>query len=247
MARLFTAANFEYLSIDSPAGIPEPFTMACWFRMNDVTANHALMWVGDKDVANHEHFLMAEGNRAGDPIRASSRDSGGFPNARTSTGYSADTWHHAAGVWAATNDRAAFLDGGGKGTNATNVTVNGEDRTALGRRADSTPSGHADGRIAEAAIWSVALTDQEIAALASGVSPRHMRPGSLAGYWPLFAFTGNAPDFSGNDLTLVDNNTVTTADHAPVSLFTPRWAAGIPLIETAAGGGFAHSQAVIIS
>ena len=72
------------------------------------------------------------------------------------------------------------------------------------------------GRIAEAAIWNVALTDSEVQALASGVSPLRVRPESLQAYWPLFAVTGNAIDYSGKGNDLTDNGTVGVADHAPV-------------------------------
>ena len=102
------------------------------------------------------------------------------------------------------------------------------------------------GRIAEAAIWNVALADAEIAALARGIKPNHIRPGNLVLYCPLWGTHGPEIDLSGNgnDLTL---NGTGRANHSPVTLFTPKWAAGVPLIEVAAGGGFAHTQAVIIA
>lgn len=72
-----------------------------------------------------------------------------------------------------------------------------------------------DGRIADFAIWSVALTAGEFAALAKGVSPLRVRPASLVAYWPLFGVGSAEPDAIGQSGNLVLNGT-TRADHAPV-------------------------------
>ena len=246
MARLFDDAGSEYLEKDTAPFTAEPFSMACWFYSDDITLGQSLIWVGDKDVHNHAQMLVLSGDQSGDPISAISRDSASITVASTSTGYSANVWHHAAGVWADTDDRAAFIDGGSKGTSGINRSVSGEDRISIGRNGDSTPDGYMSGRIAEAAIWNVALADAEIAALARGIKPNHIRPGNLVLYCPLWGIHGPEIDLSGNgnDLTL---NGTGRADHSPVTPFTPKWAAGVPLIEVAAGGGFAHTQAVIIA
>ena len=88
------------------------------------------------------------------------------------------------------------------------------------------------GRIAEVALWDVALSAAEVAALASGVTPLHMRPGNLVAYWPVWGL--HSPEI---DLTSNGNNMTVTgpvkAGHAPVTLYTPKWAATVPLIEAA--------------
>lgn len=248
MARLFDDAGSEYLEKDAAPFTAEPFSMACWFRPDDAANNGTLMWVGDKDVNNNAHILQARGGQTGDPVRAYSRDSALVSFAETSTGYSVNTWHHAAGVWTSSTSRAAFIDGGSKGTNTQGRSVSGEDRTSIGRSGDSTPGNHMSGRICECAIWSVALTDLEVSYLALGVKPIYIRPASLLRYWPIWGLHSPEIDLSrnGDDLTLF-GGTPALANHAPVTLFTPKWAASVPLIEVAAGGGFAHTQAVIIA
>ena len=49
----------------------------------------------------------------------------------------------------------------------------------------ATKQNYCDGSLAEAAIWNAALSDAEVAALATGVSPLLVRPGSLVFYAPL--------------------------------------------------------------
>lgn len=73
----------------------------------------------------------------------------------------------------------------------------------------------ADGRVAEAAIWNVALTASEVAALAKGVSPLQIRPASLQAYWPLIGRQSPEPDWVGGfNLTLT--NAPANAAHVPV-------------------------------
>ena len=76
-----------------------------------------------------------------------------------------------------------------------------------------------DGKLAEFAAWSIALSAAEIGSLARGVSPQRIQPGSRAiGYFQCYE-TGTAtePDRSGlgNNATTAD--TLNVADHPPVA------------------------------
>ena len=166
--------------------------------------------------------------------------------AETTTGYSVNTWHHAAGTFTSTTARAAFIDGGSKGTDTTSIVPANENRISIGRWGDSTPGNYMSGRICEVGLWDVVLTDDEISALARGVTPNRVRPANLKGYWPVWGLHSPEIDLSGNGNSLAVTGAV-KADHAPVTLYTPKWAASVPLVEADAGGGFAHSQAVIVA
>ena len=213
MSRLFDDAASEYLERDSAVISGVPFSMACWFYADEGTLNKEAMSVSNKDVSNHYHRLRIH---SAENVRARSQQGGNDHQAISTTTFTLNTWNHACGVWTSRNNRAAFLNGGGKGTDTGDAVPANLDRTSIGRIGDSTPGEHMSGRIAEAAIWNVALTDSEVQALASGVSPLRVRVASLQAYWPLFAITGDAPDYSGGANTLTDNNTVGIADHAPV-------------------------------
>lgn len=93
--------------------------------------------------------------------------------------------------------------------------------------------------MAEAAIWNVALNAREVAALAVGVCPLRVRPGSLVGYWPLWGTHTNEPDLhpESADATRreMTNNGTTAANHAPVMPFSRRIWLPNPGVEVSAG------------
>lgn len=160
-----------------------PLTLSCWFQSANTTSNYLLCGVIENSGGGTNEFsLWASGGVAGDPVQAISRTTSSAA-ASSSTGFSANTWHHACGVFTSATSRAAFIDGGSKGTNTTSRTPGSLARYIIGSRNDAT--GQLNGLAAEFAIWSVALTDAEVAALGRGISPLLVRPASLLEYWPL--------------------------------------------------------------
>jgi len=192
VARYFDSASSQKLSIDSAVVTGAPFTLACWFRADNTNSDQGLISLADKDVNNQFFFLRLDGIT---PVLTARAGSGGTTGtAQTSTQASANTWHHGVAVFSAANDRAVYLDGAGKGTNTTSVTPTGIDQTAVGVLTRLTPVSFMLGRIAEAAIWNVALSDDDVASLSKGFSPLLIRPQSLAAYWPLFGNDSPEPD-----------------------------------------------------
>jgi hypothetical protein len=213
MARAFNDAASQYLEINSSViSAAYPVSMACWLNSDADNLAQTLIFVGDKDVANHFHRLFIHGAVAGDPLRIASVGGGPTAVASTTTGYSANTWHHAAAVFTASDDRAVWIDGGSKGTNAQNVTPANMDRTSVARAGDSTPSEYMSGYIAEAAVWDAALSDDEVAVLADGYSPLFVKPENLVAYWPLIRDTDDDV-VGGYDLTPA--NAPTVVAHPP--------------------------------
>lgn len=211
MARTFVAASSQYLERDASFA-PAAFTMACWFRSTTITASQLLMVFSTIGVNTNSYDLAARGDLANDPLRFSVNDGTNTHHATTSTGYSADTWHHACAVLASTTDRRVFLDGAGKGTSTDSNTPTGLDRFSIGRFGGLASGSFMDGRIAEAAMWDVALTDDEVASLSKGFSPRMIRPQSIVAYWPLFGNDATELDRSKNAHTLTVTG-ATKGDH----------------------------------
>jgi hypothetical protein len=196
------------IELASPIVAGAPCTLACWFNSTSLTANQNL--VALRNAANTCFIgISASGNRAGDPVLAYA----GLPAsavAETATGYSANVWQHAAGVFASSSSRSAFLNGGNKVTNTISITPLTLTETNLAGFSSSA-SDRLSGALAEVGIWDVALTDDEIASLAKGVTPDQIRPQSLIAYLPLIR---TAQDIKGTNWSTA--GTLTVADHPRV-------------------------------
>jgi len=228
LARLFDDANQQYL-VATPAILTAvPATLVAWFNVDNVTAGHVLVSLGSSIDSLNFMYLAAHGVLANDPVIANSGNETD-KYAKTSVRFLADTWHHAAGVFATGSDRRAYIDGGGKGTNSKAQVPTNLDRTSIGVLEYKTVGlshwGYVSGAVDHAAIWNVALTDAEVLWLARGrhgdgrpVLPPDVRPHALVGYWPL----------DGDDQ---DYGKLTTYHMTPTN--TPTWTGGPPrLIDT---------------
>ena len=185
-ARLFDDDSSQYLAVDSTPVTAAPLTMACWFKTDDITARQTLMHIVDRSAPSDWFLMEFYGDLAGDYIGAWARREGGSESLAYSTvGISADTWTHCCNVYYASDDRSAFVNGGGEGNNVVDRAPLGIDSVSIGATYDSSPGSYTSGSIAHAAIWNVALTDSEVAALAAGADPRTIRPQNLVSYWPL--------------------------------------------------------------
>lgn len=238
MARSFTRVASMYLEVDSTPITTYPLTMACWFYTT-VQQWQGMMWVGDKDKGNHFHSLGLNAAAWGTTVHARSRLAN--VKALSTVGYGLNAWHHAAGVFAANNDRRAFYDGGNKGVDANVSNDANYDRMSIGRQGDSSPDWYMGGYIAEAAWWNAALTDAEIASLALGYGPLLVRPQNLACYVPLIR--DNDKDVVGG-LSFTAFNAPTVAPHCRVRypamrlpVYVPAVAAALRLLERRPGRG----------
>lgn len=208
MSRNFVAASEEYLSVATAIVSTPPFTVGCWFNTVDDGVTEALMSFADSSVPDQRFFLWLQGNIAGDLIRFTANAS----SASTTTGFTINTWHHACGVASDTTNRAVFIDGGSKGTVSSAQTVTGLDITSIGMLRDSTPSSEFDGRIAETAIWNIALSDDEVAILGAGYSPLFVHPQNLVFYAPLIRDLIDRIE----NVTISLGGTPTVANHPPI-------------------------------
>jgi hypothetical protein len=230
VARSNTGGSANYLEFSgTPPVNAVPLSMACWFNVPDVTNYYALVAVLKfANAGTDDYFSIgANGAGAGDPVFAEVANSAAYAGASSGTGYTANTWNHACGVFTANNSRSAYCNGGTVGNNSTNRTpVAGSiDRTQVGSFvAQSGTFSPINGSIAEVGIWNVALTAAEVAELARGYSPALVRPQSLIAYWPLVG--GYSPEISlrgGFPLTV--NGTMPAAGHCRVFNRAAAWVA----------------------
>lgn len=191
-----------------------PLTIACW-AWSDLSTARAIG--GLHGGSNHQHIISFESST----VKAQSRSGAASAvAASSSTTYSTGQWHHVCGVFAAADDRAVYLDGGGKGTNTTSRNPS-NDTIALAR---GNGTGFLlNGRIAEFAVWDAALTDDEVAQLGAGVSPLLVRPINLYFYFPLVRVDPPRCVISGISLTKAGDPQVVShpGTSYPTGLWTP--------------------------
>lgn len=241
MAREFINGSSEFLRRNSAILTNEPMTMACWFNPDTTNTHYVLMCIGSSS-SGKDWDLRVEGTTS--KVRAAKLNGSSIWAQATAT-YSSGSWQHAAGTFGANNARAAFYNGANKGTNSTNVSDPTVARTSIGARYRNTTDRHMDGEIAEACIYNVVLTDDEIALLAQGISPLHVRPQSLVAYWPLIGRHSPEIDIVGGfDMTL--NGTPTADPHVNIVTRPPLYIPGAPAAGGGGGGADARSFGLIM-
>jgi len=185
MSRLFDDGDSEYLSIDSVLGLSVlPICFSSWIYIDGQTGtNQAVMELVDKSE-DDVRFLLYMNNTG--TVYALTQNAGGASQAATTDTLTLNNWHHVLAVWAATNDRRVYLNGGNKGTNVEERTVANLDRFSIAAHSGATPALFLTGRVAEAAVWGGAsLTDADALVLSKGCSPLFVKRDNLVSYWPL--------------------------------------------------------------
>ena len=215
MAYEFNGTN-QYLTTAAAPVAVVPLTMACWFNSKSIAANQRLVGLYSTAGARPYWDISARGADAGDPIGLTVFDAVSAVQATVSTtGYSANTWHHACGVFTSATSRTIYLDAGSSATGTTNIVPNQTiNASRIGVFIDSRGilSQYLNGSIAEVGIWSAALTAAEVASLAKGMTCDKIRPQSLVFYAPLIRDLIDAKD--GRAIT--NNNGATVANHPRV-------------------------------
>jgi hypothetical protein len=167
MAYRFQVASSQSLSALTAVISGPPFSVSCWFKLDSTSDSMSLVSVSNFNSA-FEYFRLAYIPGTGLAAHTQS----GTPSLAVATASpSASAWHHAGGVWASSSSKACYLDGGNKGTDTTNMSPSGVDRTAIGALLRSSNPAYSTGEIAEVAVWNAALSDEEIALLGKGFSP----------------------------------------------------------------------------
>lgn len=235
MARRFVKNTANFCSLGAAAIGPllngQPgATFACWVRPASLLGTTTdgddvlLAWHSTNTAfgLRLSHSLTGVGDVAATLRRANGDSLHTFVS---STAISTSAWTHA--VLAVTWGGAAkiYLNGV-----LVSGSVIGASTTTSGNFSHSSGSNHdclggamsgsaiistarqVDGDMADAALWSVELSANEIGSLAKGFTPRQVRPQSLRAYWPMIGRTTNEPDFVGGR-----NGTITgslsAADH----------------------------------
>lgn len=181
-ARSFNGTT-QYLVHNAGPNVTRPMTYAAMFNPAALDVNYTVLSTGQ--AASNDHFVRLSLAGTTNRVAAGSADTSAVVAATSTTAYSAGAWQHGTAVFNSATDRRAFLEGGSKGTNATSRNPAAPDRTTIGVTHRLTLLNFLNGSVAFAAMWDVALTDDEVAILGKRFDPRLVRPDQLRHYWPL--------------------------------------------------------------
>lgn len=212
MSRAFVRANSDYLNFASAPASGTPLTIACWAQRDlDATAL-VLAAIGVNDTSgNYHHIEINTDGRC--RARTSNNGSNVSAFSGSGSGVALDTWAHFAGVFTSATSRAAFINGGSKGTNSSSSTPTGTfNGVAIGRTMAGTRNYHS-GLLAEVAIWDIALSDAEVATLATGVKANTVQSGNLVFYAPILGNDSPEPELVTSGSVTVNGTTAEPSDH----------------------------------
>jgi hypothetical protein len=152
-----------------------PLTMACFVRVTSLASNSTIMGTYNSGISRRRSMDLGTGGA----VSATSGGAEGIVDATSSDGLTAGTWGTAAVIFGSTTSRLAYMDGGNEGTDtATSTSVTAADRLSMGRTDSASSSRPYTGQIAGCAVWSAALSAEEVAAFHKGISAcsRMVRP-----------------------------------------------------------------------
>lgn len=203
----------NFLRRESAVLTAAPLTMAAWwYPVNNTNLQSILSLLNSTATDNRDQFKIGQANGS---ISFLVGDSAANSTASTTANSTLNAWNHICGVAASATDRRVFLNGGNKGTSVTSRTPNGIDRTSIGKQDNAANNKIVSNGafIAFPAIWNIALSDAEVAALAvPGTLPTAIQPGALVVYWPLPGISATEIDIIGSNHLTVQGSLIAMGD-----------------------------------
>jgi hypothetical protein len=221
MARTFTS---DQIAISRTATLePAQITCAMWFRSAGRSGNFKYLFEKVLTTGEHASYAWHTTGGGGNFLCFEigwGTSAGNTSRANCTTDLYNGAWRHVAGTYDLSDIRM-YLDGAESSTAAENrpIAYNASNDLYVGTWDNGAFNLHQDGDYAELGVWSVALSAAEIAALAKGAHPHHIRPDKLVLYLPIWGASPE-PDLSGNRQNGTVSGTAIT-DHAPLGPYAP--------------------------
>jgi hypothetical protein len=201
MARNFLT-NADHLDNATPAITAMPaagLTLSAWVKFNTLALAQDVLTLGTAASNNNRWTLdMSVTNF----VQAQARDGTAASLSNTSLAVTAGIWQLFTAVYFDDTNRASWLQGANKGTNAVlrTLVVPPANTRVSANPINNNPV--TSGLVAHVAIWNIALTDSDILALTTNL-PSSIQVSNLLDYWPI---TGASPEVSigilGSSLTV---------------------------------------------
>lgn len=206
----------QYLSLATALATAAPLSFAAWVKPTSVTGLRLVAGIGrsGQSTVSNRFYLALNGGVA---TMYSAATAGSSATAGTAgTG----SWQHVSGRTASVNSRFAALGGTLGSEQTTSRTPGSLNTSSIGASVATPVDSFFEGRLAHAAIWSVALSDAEIASLAAGALPSSIQAASLLAYLPL---TSDFTDTKGNTWTNNGTATIDGADNPTMASAGKPW------------------------
>lgn len=205
----FSGSNYLTSSV-APSITGYPFTIAGWVAIqSNVTSANILVSLGANASGTTNRYNILLTSSTNPLLRLSAADGSTASTVDTSVAVPEDgTWHHFCGVFTSATSRTIYLDAAGNNTSTTSRTATGVNQFRIGVNSNIGLNNPATNSwIQDVALWSNALTLDEIQQLTAGASPVTVRPASLVNYYPLSGDGRQTIDIMGN-MPLTETGTV---------------------------------------
>jgi hypothetical protein len=205
MAYDFLQASSRYFEV-AVTDVALPITLSIRCRLPNTLSARGLFGVRLDSGTDVNRAIINRDFAAFQGIARNGGTSSGFYSVATG---SSNTWQLVTAVFSATNSRTIYRDTTQGTTNTTSVTGITFDTMSIGRALSTTNT--FTGQLADAALWDVALSADDINALSKGFKPFRVRPSNLKYYVPLV-----------RDQTVVTTGSTLTATNSPAVFDHPR-------------------------
>ncbi len=203
MARLFVRTSSQNLSFAGGIATAAPLSFSTWIKPTSSSVFAMdIMSITDGGAVANGYILRQDSTGHIAALTVASTTVGTSTSAGTVVN---GTYVQAGAMFTSATSRQAVLAGVLATVEATNLTPAPINTTQVG--SSFAPQNFYDGSIAEAGMWTVALSQADWTSLALGVSPSLIRPDKLLAYWKIL---GNSPE-----VDLMTTAHVLTVNNAP--------------------------------
>jgi hypothetical protein len=218
VSRFFNGTTSGHLDVATATLSAYPMSMCAWVKLAGLGATGHAFNVGTAGTADNRFSLSVDATNA---CSATARDTTQFSATSANVIQDLTGWWLISCTHASATSRTAYLNGGSAGTNTNSKTPGVSNTMVIGTTAG--PSAGFNGYIAHVALWDIALSAADHAALWLGM-PNTVQAGNLQEYWPLVAGLSPEPSFGLNPHPMVVTATAATgifsADN-PLPGYTP--------------------------
>lgn len=218
MSRFFNGTTNGHLDVASATVSAYPMSMCAWVKLGALGAVGQVMNCGTSASSDNRFSLTVD---AAGFVSVAARDT----TQQLSTSFwpitDLTSWWLISATFTNATSRDAYLNGGSVGSNVTSKTPGVSNAMAIG--ATTLPSAGFNGFIAHVALWNLALSAADHAALMLGL-PSSVQAANLQEYWPLTNGASPEPSLGLNPNSMIVTATAVTGIYSsdnPQPGYTP--------------------------